>query len=81
MDTYQYTVIHANELEILKCCIRFSFAHIIVRKNGISCEVLRCLFFRLFINASFTSLSSVSDTFNYTHSYRLHSCFGDIVSI
>ncbi|PFA64057.1 hypothetical protein CN403_29860 [Bacillus cereus] len=42
MDTYQYTVIHANELEILKCCIRFSFAHLIVRKNGISCKLVCC---------------------------------------
>lgn len=40
MDTYQYTEIHANELEIPKYCIRFLFIHLIVRKNGISCELI-----------------------------------------
>lgn len=40
MDTYQYTEIHANELEIPKYCIRFLFIHLIVRKNGISCKLM-----------------------------------------
>lgn len=39
MDTYQYTEIHALELEIPKYCIRFLFTHLIVRKIGISCEL------------------------------------------
>ncbi|PFH71629.1 hypothetical protein COI61_25280 [Bacillus cereus] len=49
MDTYQYTKIHAIELEIPRCCIRFLYNSIIVRKIGISCEVVKCLFFPLFI--------------------------------
>lgn len=40
MDTYQHTEIHANELEIPKYCIRFLCIHLIVRKIGISCEVV-----------------------------------------
>lgn len=32
--------IHANELEISKYCIRFLFIYLIVRKNGISCELI-----------------------------------------
>lgn len=40
MDTYQYTEIHANELEIPKYRIRFLFIHFIVRKIGISREVV-----------------------------------------
>lgn len=40
IDTYPYTEIHAIELEIPKCCIRFLFIHLIVRKIGISCEVI-----------------------------------------
>lgn len=40
MDTYQYTEIHALELEIPKYCIRFLFTHLIVRKIGISCELV-----------------------------------------
>ena len=40
MDTYQYTEIHANELEIPKYSIRFLFIHLIVRKNGISCKLM-----------------------------------------
>lgn len=39
IDTYQYTEIHAIELEILKYCIRFLIIHLIVRKIGISCEL------------------------------------------
>jgi hypothetical protein len=31
--------IHTILLEIPKYCIRFLFIHLIVRKNGISCEV------------------------------------------
>lgn len=40
MDTYQYTEIHAIELEIPKYCIIFLFIHLIVRKISISCEVV-----------------------------------------
>lgn len=43
MDTYQYTEIHANKLEIPKYSIRFLFIYLIVRKNGISREL--CLVF------------------------------------
>ncbi|TKI85448.1 hypothetical protein FC701_10080 [Bacillus mycoides] len=43
--TYQYTEIHAIELEILKYCIRFLFIYLIVRKIGISCEVVSVCFF------------------------------------
>ncbi|PGL44702.1 hypothetical protein CN914_28765 [Bacillus thuringiensis] len=39
MDTYQYTEMYANKLEIPKYCIGFLFTHLIVRKIGISCEV------------------------------------------
>ncbi|MDR4170675.1 hypothetical protein COE04_30245 [Bacillus cereus] len=49
IDTYQYTRIHAIELEIPRCFISFLYNSIIVRKIGISCEVVRCLFFPLFI--------------------------------
>lgn len=45
IDTYQYTEIHAMELEIPKYCIRFLFIYLIVRKIGISCEVSAYLFF------------------------------------
>lgn len=34
------TEIHSNELEIPKYCIRFLFIYLIVRKNGISCELI-----------------------------------------
>lgn len=44
IDTYQYTEIHAIELEIPKYCIGFLFTHLIVRKIGISCEVLSVYF-------------------------------------
>lgn len=44
-NTYQYTEIHANELETPKYCIRFLFIHLIVRKIGISCEVISLSFF------------------------------------
>ncbi|PEO58385.1 hypothetical protein COM25_10555 [Bacillus wiedmannii] len=44
IDTYQYTEIYAIELEIPKYCIRFLFIHLIVRKIGISCEVLSYFF-------------------------------------
>ena len=40
IDTYQYAEIHTILLEIPKYCIRFLFIHLIVRKNGISCEVV-----------------------------------------
>ena len=46
MDTYQYMEIHSNEFEIPKYCIRFLFIHLIVRKIGISCELV-IYFFRL----------------------------------
>ncbi|QWG98658.1 hypothetical protein EXW33_29105 (plasmid) [Bacillus toyonensis] len=57
--TYQYAKINTIELKPPKYCVRVLFNPIIVRKIRISCEVLKCLFFCLFINASFTSLSSV----------------------
>lgn len=47
--TYQYTKIHAIDLEIPKYGIRFLFNYLIVRKIGISCEVIKCLFFPFFI--------------------------------
>lgn len=47
IDTYQYTEIHANELEIPKYCIRFLFIHLIVRKIGISCEVMMYFYIHL----------------------------------
>ncbi|WP_176523112.1 hypothetical protein [Bacillus thuringiensis] len=40
MDTYQYTEMYANKLEIPKYCIGFLFTHLIVRKIGISREVV-----------------------------------------
>lgn len=40
IETYQYSEIHANEIEIPKYCIRFLFIHLIVRKNGISCKLI-----------------------------------------
>jgi len=39
IGTYEYTEIHAIELEIPKYCIRFLFILFIVRKIGISCEL------------------------------------------
>lgn len=45
IDTYQYAETHASKLEIPKYCIRFLFIHFIVRKIGISCEVLSVCFF------------------------------------
>lgn len=47
IDTYQYTEIHAIELEIPKYCIRFLFIYLIVRKIGISCEVASDYFSKL----------------------------------
>lgn len=49
IDTYQYTEIHVIELKIPKYCIRFLFIYLIVRKIGISCEVIQSLFFSFFI--------------------------------
>lgn len=40
IDTCQYTEIHANEIEIPKHCVRFLFIYLILRKIGISCEVV-----------------------------------------
>lgn len=48
IDTYQYAEIHTILLEIPKYCIRFLFIHLIVRKNGISCEVEQYFFFLTF---------------------------------
>ncbi|PGG78700.1 hypothetical protein CON73_30960 [Bacillus toyonensis] len=59
IGTYQYDKINVIELKPPKYCIRVLYKRVIVRKIGISCEVSKCLFFCLFINASFTSLSSV----------------------
>lgn len=39
IDTYQYTELHDNELEIPKYRIRFLFIHLIIRKIGISREI------------------------------------------
>lgn len=47
IETYQYTEIHAIELEIPKYCIRFLFIYLIVRKIGISCEVVSDYFSKL----------------------------------
>lgn len=47
IDTYQYTEIHVIELEIPKYCIRFLFIHLIVRKIGISREVVVCFYIHL----------------------------------
>ncbi|PHB51669.1 hypothetical protein COE91_16935 [Bacillus toyonensis] len=44
LDTYQYTEIHEIELEIPKYFIRFLFIHPIVRKIGISREVINVYF-------------------------------------
>ncbi len=44
IGTYKYKEIHANELKILKYCIRFSFNYLIVRKICISCEVVSVYF-------------------------------------
>lgn len=48
IGTYKYKEIHANELKIPKYCIRFLFNHLIVRKIGISCEVVSLKFFQFF---------------------------------
>lgn len=45
---YKYTKIHVIELEIPRCVIRILYNPLIVRKIGISCEVVRCLFFSPF---------------------------------
>lgn len=47
ISTYQYTEIHAIEIEIPKYCVRFLFIHLTVRKIGISCEVVNDYFFTL----------------------------------
>ncbi|PDZ92960.1 hypothetical protein COO14_21535 [Bacillus toyonensis] len=49
LGTYQYTKINAIELKPPKYCIRVLFNFIIVRKIGISREVIRCLFSPFFI--------------------------------
>lgn len=48
IDTYQYAEIHAIKFEIPKYCIRFLFIQFIIRKIGISREVVRCLFLHFF---------------------------------
>lgn len=45
---YTNTKIYAHELEIPRYGIRFLYNHLSIRKIGISCEVVRCLFFPLF---------------------------------
>lgn len=72
MDTYQYTKIHANELEIPKYCIRFLFIHLIVRKIGISCEVVSVCFSPFYKGIIYLTFHKykyllVSDTFSYTY--------------
>lgn len=48
IGTYQHTKIHETKLEISIYRFRFSFNFIIVRKIGISREVVRCLFLQFF---------------------------------
>ncbi|PEJ59365.1 hypothetical protein CN906_29010 [Bacillus toyonensis] len=48
IGTYQYAKINIIELKPPKYCIRVLYKRIIVRKNGISCEVLKCLFLPLY---------------------------------
>ncbi|PEP77275.1 hypothetical protein CN581_24420 [Bacillus toyonensis] len=48
IGTYQYAKINTIELKPSKYRIRVLFNLIIVRKIGISCEVLKCLFFPLY---------------------------------
>ncbi|PGB31814.1 hypothetical protein COF44_29530 [Bacillus toyonensis] len=64
IDTYQYTEIHEIELEIPKYFIRFLFIHPIVRKIGISCEVIS-IYFSLYL----TFHQYKYDTFSYTYLY------------
>lgn len=45
IGTYQYAKINTIELKPPKYCSRVLFNPIIVRKIGISCEVLKYLFF------------------------------------
>ncbi len=45
--TYQYTKINAIDLEIPKYGIRFLFNYLIIRKIGISCEVIVCFYIHL----------------------------------
>ncbi|EDZ49030.1 hypothetical protein BCAH1134_C0383 (plasmid) [Bacillus cereus AH1134] len=47
INTYQYTETHVAELEIPKYCSIFLFTYLIVRKIGISCEVVNDYFFTL----------------------------------
>lgn len=50
INTYQYMKTHVAELEIPKYCSIFLFTYIIIRKIGISCElVVCCLFLELII--------------------------------
>lgn len=45
IGVYKYTKTHGYDPEIPRNCIRFSCGYLIVRKIGISCEVVMCLFF------------------------------------
>ncbi|PFY48864.1 hypothetical protein COL55_13750 [Bacillus toyonensis] len=54
IGTYQYDKINVIELKLPKYCIRVLYKRVIVRKNGISCEVSKCLFFSPFIKVSYT---------------------------
>lgn len=45
IGTYQYTKINVIRHKSPNYCIRFLYKLIIIRKNGISCEVLKYLFF------------------------------------
>lgn len=45
---YLYAKINVIRHNIPKYCIRFLYKLIIIRKNGISCEVLNCLFLPLY---------------------------------
>lgn len=61
---YQYTKIHVIELEIPKYGIRFLFNYLIVRKIGISCEFVGCLFFPFFYNSFMFIQQNASCTFH-----------------
>lgn len=49
IGVYKYAKTDASDLEIARHCIRFLYDYHILRKIGISCEVIKCLFSPLFI--------------------------------
>ncbi|PFM93135.1 hypothetical protein COD05_15935 [Bacillus cereus] len=80
--TYQYVKIHVKKPEIPKYSSRFLFIYLIVRKIGISCEVVACFYiylaFFLFIQTEFIVLFSpaskylIADAFTFT--FRCELC-------